>query len=1177
MTKIKKLFRYTVAISLLMMLLLANGFSISVYAKNADTETSFSSASNTNVLFLSSYSPDWDEVSMQMEGLQSSLKDDVSQQFVFMDTKHIRQKEAEQNTYDRLLSLCSNTKFDAVVVGDDAALEFATKYRSVFFNEIPIVFMGINSIENAEKAAALPLVTGTIENLPFLQTMKLAVRICPKAAKVLSITDGTKSGDFVASQLKSVQDEFPQLSFEQLDSSKLTQNEIAAALSACGDDTILLYLVMSRDGDGRTYNAQQAADFLSSNANIPIFRADEMGMGDGFFGGCLISYFQMGKQAGDTVEKILSGTAPDQIEVEAIDTQYEFDYNQMQRFHISESVLPADSSIINRPADYWSTNKQTLIPAIAIISILIIAMIIFHVNARKRYLLQKKLQESQKLYKTAANSADLIIWEYDPSTRKIAMSFDSEFTKRICDIRGIPRVLENGPEKQAAVILKEDQPALLNMYKQIDAGAESAECKYGFQWEGTTNYRYAKATSVYDENTNRRTVICIAADITNEQRIRNMYNKELQYLHQNNDGTLTSKGHVDLTTGEVFKYELLAGIGVKPIQSKSYDEIMENFFNAIDNVEDKENIKKLADRFSLMKKFHEGDRHLSYRYRRAKCGLSPAWVNLQCNMFVSPSSGHIECFMYSYDVTEQELKNQIILKLIDFGYENIGFIYPDTHAITAFLLNEPGMQQKLVNSLDYDEILRKVLASSNTKESKEDLFSSLCIETVVERLSQDSVYQYSFSMNNEQGKEIRKQFLFSWVNQKHETVFLCLSDITVQYKTAQKQIQDLSNAKLAAVKANEAKSDFLSSMSHDLRTPLNGIIGFTEIALKESNPALKQDYLEKIKLSGNLLLDLVNDTLDLSRIESGKMKLQPEDIDSRSFLESVLAAVRPVAEQKNIKLISNIESFSTETIYADRLNLQKVILNLLSNAIKYTPSGGTVSFSAENISSSSTGMTRRIIVKDNGIGMKPEFLEKIYEPFSQEMRPEAVNIQGTGLGLSIVKKIVDLMGGTIEVHSTVNQGTTFIVDLPISCKKAIIEDKLKADTLAMNLSGKHILLAEDNYLNAEIAALLLKEKGIVVTSAENGEQCADIFEKSPVNEFDAILMDIRMPQMNGYEAAQKIRSMDRSDAKSIPIIAMTAEAFEEDIRKAENAGMNGYVTKPIDTNKLFAELEKAVY
>jgi signal transduction histidine kinase/CheY-like chemotaxis protein len=1151
-----------------------------VFAADAGSDSSAShsaAGSSRNVLFLSSYSPDWYEVSMQMQGLQNALERSVSLQYVFMDTKHIGQEEAEAYTYTHLETLCSKNHFDAAVVGDDAALHFAMKYHAEFFADLPIVFMGINSVEAAQAAAALPLVTGTIEALPLEQTLALAASLRPDATRVLSITDGTTSGNAVLSQLREAQHSFPQFSFEVLDSSLLTRDEIVSQLSACGDDTILLYLVMARDGEGNSYNAKQAAEFLSGAADVPIFRADEMGIGNGFFGGCVISYLQMGEQAGETVKEVLNGTAPDTITVQPMDTRYEFDYEQLRRFDIAESALPDGSQIINRPKTYWSENRQTLIPAFLIIFILAFMLLMVHFNSRKRIVLQKKLLESQKLYKTAANSADLVIWEYDPSTHRITMSFDSVFTKRVCEVRGFPQVLENGPDRQAAVIYEEDRPALLEMYRQIDAGAETAECKYGFLWEGAPCYRWARATAVYDEKTRRRTAVCLSSDITTERRMQELYEKELQYLHQSNDGALTSKGHIDLTNGTVLEYKVLVEAGIRQSDMHDYDALLKNFLSTLESEKDQKTIAALADRKALMKKFREGERHLNYRYRRAKQGQPPAWINLQCNMFLAPANGHIECFMYSYDVTEQELKNQIIAKLIYFGYENIGFVYPDTHAATSFLLNEPGARQKVVSTLDYDGMLRHVLSKSQPAEPPEILFTALRMTTVTEKLRTEAVYLYPFTIRNAAQRMVRKQFVFSWVDENRDTIFFCLSDITAQYETAQKQIQELSAARLAAVKANEAKSSFLSSMSHDLRTPLNGIIGFTEIALKESDPARKQEYLEKIKLSGDLLLSLVNDTLDLSRIESGKIRLEPEDTDSRSFLQSVLAAVKPVAEQKGVHLVADVAQYPCEMIYVDRLKLQKVILNLLSNAVKYTLPGGTVRFAAENIASADSPMTRRITVADNGIGMRPEFLEHLYEPFAQEMRPEAANVQGTGLGLSIVKKIVDLMGGTIEVRSEVNVGTTFVVDLPISCKRTAVEQKAIAECAVKDLSGKHILLVEDNYLNAEIATLLLKEKGIAVTLAENGELGAERFAASAPGTFDAVLMDIRMPVMSGYEAARAIRGMDRTDAHTVPIIAMTADAFEEDLRLAKSAGMNDFVTKPVDPQNLYRILYKAIH
>lgn len=516
----------------LLTVLLALGAGTSVFAAGTGPEASEAGSavkSRPDVLFLSSYSPDWPEVAMQMQGLQNALEDSSNQQFLFMDTKHISSAEAEQYTCAHLKTLCGETHFDAVVVGDDAALNFAVKYRAAFFADVPIVFMGINSAKAANAASALPLITGTIEDLPFEQTLRLAVSIFPHASRVLSISDGTESGKAVRLQLNDVERAFPQLSFEDMDSSQLTRSEIASRLSACGDDTILLYLVMTRDGEGNTYSARQAAEFLSEAAAVPIFRADEMGMGNGFFGGCVISYLQMGEQVGETVKKILNGAAPDEIEIKGAGARYEFDYNQLRRFGIAESSLPKDSTILNRPATFWSENRQTLIPSIMIISVLLLMLIMSVWNGRKRAVLQRKLADSQKLYRTAANSVDLVVWGYDPSTRQITMSFDSDFTRHVCEVRGFSQVLENGPDRQAAVIFENDRPALLGMYRQIDAGAETAECQYGFLWEGVPAYRRAKATSVYDEKTRRRTVVCISTDITAEHRMQELYEKELQY------------------------------------------------------------------------------------------------------------------------------------------------------------------------------------------------------------------------------------------------------------------------------------------------------------------------------------------------------------------------------------------------------------------------------------------------------------------------------------------------------------------------------------------------------------------------------------------------------------------------------------------------------------------------
>lgn len=380
--------------------------------------------------------------------------------------------------------------------------------------------------------------------------------------------------------------------------------------------------------------------------------------------------------------------------------------------------------------------------------------------------------------------------------------------------------------------------------------------------------------------------------------------------------------------------------------------------------------------------------------------------------------------------------------------------------------------------------------------------------------------------------------------------------------------QTIQKAKLEADRANEAKSAFLSSMSHDLRTPLNGIVGFTDLAIREPDNEKRQDYLRKIQASGRLLTDLVEDTLELSRIESGKMVLQPEAVDGGQLGRAVVMAVESAAALKNIRLCADPSQYPDETVWVDRVKLQKIMLNLLSNAIKYTPPGGTVSMRVEIIDPPVNGRTRRIVVEDNGIGMSEAFLTQIYEPFAQEHRPEAGDATGTGLGLAIVKRIVDLMGGVIAVESKIGQGTRVTVELPV-CR---IEEERGGAAAELRdvsrLAGKRILLCEDNPLNAEIATLFLKENGMEAVWARDGQEGLDRFSSSEEGFFDAVLMDLRMPVLDGYAAAQAIRKLRRADAQTVPIFALSADAFVEELPKAADAGMNGYLTKPIDQGKI---------
>lgn len=375
----------------------------------------------------------------------------------------------------------------------------------------------------------------------------------------------------------------------------------------------------------------------------------------------------------------------------------------------------------------------------------------------------------------------------------------------------------------------------------------------------------------------------------------------------------------------------------------------------------------------------------------------------------------------------------------------------------------------------------------------------------------------------------------------------------------------------------EARNQFFANISHDMRTPLNAIMGFLHLARKDTlSSSQRNEYLDKAELSSSLLLDLINDTLTVSKMSSGKMVLHPEPCRTTALVEAVETPMKAAAEKKNITLTVDVAQMEDCYIQADKLNLEKIILNLLSNAVKYTQEGGHIWYTVIGQRGSGKQIAFTITVKDDGIGISDEFIQHIFEPFSQEKRPGYETI-GTGLSLSIVKHLVELMGGTIQVTSQIDHGTEFVIHLSFeeADAKEGSSDALSG-TAPIELEGKRILLCEDNVLNREIAVAILSDHGLLIDCAENGKDGLNKFIEHPQGTYQVILMDLRMPIMDGYEATRQIRQLDRRDAKQIPIIAMTADAFADDIQKCIDAGMNAHIAKPIDPEKLIEIIRSSV-
>ena len=491
------------------------------------------------------------------------------------------------------------------------------------------------------------------------------------------------------------------------------------------------------------------------------------------------------------------------------------------------------------------------------------------------------------------------------------------------------------------------------------------------------------------------------------------------------------------------------------------------------------------------------------------------------------------------------------------------------------ILNESPLTQ----SLSFAEMAkRQELGMFTTRENRR---AATIINKAIEQssnvlngvvLAQNSVSEKEMTL-----KDILAEHAGLVIGVSFVIIFVLLLLVYSLSVSRKKQMEALKEAQNANA-ANIAKTTFLNHMSHDLRTPMNAIVGFTDIAMKRKPDKEVENCLKKIRQSSEYLTTLINDVLDISRIESGKLEYKPVPTDLRDMINTVLSIAKGYMENRDLNLYVSREKLKTPYVMADELRIREVLLNIISNAVKFTKDGGTISFAAENAPGNDENhIIVRYRISDTGIGMSEEFQTRIFDEFSQENNGARTSYKGTGLGMAIAKKYVDLMGGKIEVSSKQGIGSTFTVEIPLLIAEHVQteeKEKLRKD---MDLHGLHVLLAEDNDLNAEIAIALLEEKGMIVTRAADGKAALTQFCNTAPGTFDLILMDIMMPEMNGYETTKAIRNLpDRPDGKEIPIIAMTANAFTEDVQAALNAGMDDHVVKPVDMSILISAITKYI-
>ncbi len=671
------------------------------------------------------------------------------------------------------------------------------------------------------------------------------------------------------------------------------------------------------------------------------------------------------------------------------------------------------------------------------------------------------------------------------------------------------------------------------------------------------------------------TAIGTTTDVTEEYIQKENYRHELVSFNTVQDSNRIFQAHVNLSTGRIIR--IISADETKYIQINKdsldtpYDKLL---FQIVSNNSFTQNGEKTTDilnREKLIANYNEGKLKSSIIIEDVS-KKSLRWVRTDLHLMENPQSKHIELFLYVYDITRQELESRMLHRLTNSIYEFCSIINVTDKKI-GYIGNIDYPDLKF---FDYDTHIEELLDKYVEDEYKNVIRTTISIPYLISQLNNYGQYSNFFVKGKTGAEKQRNLNQYFYLDKTHNLIFMCATDVTEQYQKEQELLLKTQNALSKVAKANKSKSEFISRISHDIRTPIGAVLNLTQFANEDidNKEKLKND-LDKIGTSGRLLLSLINDVLDISKIDSGKIELIPSVYPYESYISEIRNILEPLCNDREMHYSIDNEPSPVYAIITDKVRLNQITLNLLSNAVKYTPKGGIITFQTKLEQVSDQSAKLHIVVKDNGIGMSREFQEHMFEEFSQEynnpLREKATT--GTGLGLSIVNKMINLMGGTIRVDSEPGKGSTFYVDIPMETadKTYEIEQQKSTETPDFDIDAfkdMHILLAEDNEVNTEIALRMFSKFGITPEHAENGEIALQMFKDSNPGYYNTIFMDIQMPKMNGYEATEAIRALNRQDAKDIRIIAMTADAFSDAMEKAKKCGMTEYITKPLNIDEI---------